>query len=220
MRKSEAYREVGWREYVDTRFVENQRALDVVASERDRAAEVLRDEQRRAISVAETEREKAAAALRAGTDRAISDNYARLREQLEASEKLLITMVDASNKESRAIQTAAKEAIQKAEEAQQRVNIGQNEFRGSLSDLTSTMLPRREAEAALADHLRQIGELKDRVGELRQVVAVGSPDVRDLQTRSSNESGRRQGAIDARAALYSFLIILAGAAAALSPHIH
>jgi len=97
------------RDYIEAMLAEQQRALVMAAAERDRAAEVLRDEQRRALQVAEAEREKSAAALRAGTDRAIADNYERLREQLEAMRR-----------EISAAQASSKEAIVKAEAANEK----------------------------------------------------------------------------------------------------
>src|ERR1700681_747953 len=98
------------REYIEALFREKERALDMAAAERDRAAEVLRDEQRRALLVAETEREKAAAALRQGTDRAIADNFSRLNEKLDAARALS----EAQEKHRRELEDARSKAVEAA----------------------------------------------------------------------------------------------------------
>lgn len=117
---------VDLREYVEALFREKERALDMAAAERDRAAEVLRDEQRRALLVAETEREKAAAALRAGTDRAIADNYARLEEKLEGLRREI------------GIEFCARDtALQELKTTTAEWKAQANEWRGTVSDVAS-----------------------------------------------------------------------------------
>ena len=112
------------REYVEALFREKERALDMAAAERDRAAEVLRDEQRRALLVAETEREKAAAALRAGTDRAIADNYSRLEEKLEGLRREVSIEFDGRDT-----------ALTELKTTTMQYKADQNEWRGTVSDV-------------------------------------------------------------------------------------
>lgn len=55
---------------------------------------------------------------------------------------------------------SADKAVNKAEEAQLRVNVTQNEFRGSLKDQAATMMPRREYEQAHIALQKQVDYLK------------------------------------------------------------
>jgi hypothetical protein len=191
---------VDLREYIEALFREKERALDMAAAERDRAAEVLRDEQRRALLVAETEREKAAAALRAGTDRAIADNFSRVMERIDAlirsaeeAERHRRELDDAKAKAVDAAFAAAEKAVAKAEEAQGRVNIAQNEFRGQLADQASTLMPRKEVEALLAEQTRQVSEIRDALGQLRTAVAVGPSGLIQLQEARARTEGKAAG---------------------------
>jgi hypothetical protein len=181
------------REYMEALFREKERALDMAAQERDRAAEVLRDEQRRALLVAETEREKAAAALRAGTDRAIADNYSRLNEKMDSVAELLTSKIEASSTLAQSIQKSAQEAIVKAEEAQQRVNITQNEFRGTLADQASQLMPRKEFETVHAEVVRQVSEVRDSIASIRTDIAVGPAAIPQLLREQSHSSGFTEG---------------------------
>ena len=228
MNEEEEVRRIDLREYIEALFREKERALDMAAAERDRAAEVLRDEQRRALLVAETEREKAAAALRAGTDRAIADNFSRLSEQLlamkessEAAERHRRELEVSAAKAVDAAFAAAEKAVTKAEEAQQRVNIGQNEFRGSLADQAATLMPRKEVEALfaaatrerqalVAENARALSDIRDSVATLRTAIAVGPSGLEALESRAARDDGRRQGSHSVTAALYSIIALAIG----------
>lgn len=55
---------------------------------------------------------------------------------------------------------SADKAVNKAEEAQLRVNQTQNEFRGTLKDQAGLMMPRREYEQAHQTLQKQVDDLK------------------------------------------------------------
>jgi ABC-type transporter Mla subunit MlaD len=103
--------------HIDALFREKERALDMAAAERDRAAEVLREEQRRALEAAAEEREKSAAALRAATDRQVADNYARLKEQIDAADQAARDALDHVRELMDAHRAGDQLAIDKALEA-------------------------------------------------------------------------------------------------------
>jgi hypothetical protein len=69
---------------------------------------------------------------------------------------------------------AADKAVNKAEEAQLRVNQTQNEFRGTLKDQAATLMPRTEVE-------QLIKGLNERAGRTEKVVYVGIGIVISLQ---------------------------------------
>lgn len=153
------------REYVEALFNEKQKQLEVASTEREKAAEALRGEQYRAMEQAEREREKAASAMRDGLDRGIKEGDERLREHianqiqqingaLASAEKLeserlrnALGATDSVRREMQLITESAKEAVKKAEIAQQNVNVGQNEFRGQLKDQANELYTRREGAA-------------------------------------------------------------------------
>lgn len=216
---------ISLKDYVDTLFNEKDRALTMAADEREKSASVLREEQHRSLSVAESEREKSASALRDSLARSISEGDERLREHianqvsqirasLESGELLEIERIRAVNealnekiesgaRESRQIQHAAQAAVQKAEEAQQRVNEGQNEFRATLSDQANTLMPRKESEGRHDETSRQMRELRDEIGKIRTDLAVGPIGLDALQLNSARLAGSKEGSIAITRAIYS-----------------
>lgn len=86
-----------------------------------------------------------------------------------------IAALRANDKEALQIALAAADkAVNKAEEAQLRVNQTQNEFRGTLKDQASLMMPRKEVEQLVE------GVQKD-VDALQRLVYVGVGGVAVLQ---------------------------------------
>lgn len=69
---------------------------------------------------------------------------------------------------------ASDRAVNKAEEAQLRVNLSQNEFRGALKDQATTLLPRQEYEA-------KHESLQKEVDSLKKLVYVGLGGVLAVQ---------------------------------------
>lgn len=104
--------------------------------------------------------------------------------------------------QDRAVQAAlqaAEKAVTKAEVAAEKRFDSVNEFRATLQDQASTFMPRAEAEI-------RVSSLQDKV---------------DLNTEFVNRTGgENAGRLDSRAVLFGVLVILAGIAAAVSPHIH
>lgn len=223
---------VSLREHVEALFNEKDRALTMAADEREKAASVLREEQHRSLTVAENEREKAASALREALARSISEGDERLREHianqvaqirasLESGELLEIERIrgateglnekiESNTREFRQAQNAAQAAVQKAEEAQQRVNESQNEFRATLADQAATLMPRKEVEALMTEHIRQVSELREQIAVIRQAVAVGPSSIGSLQSRAARDDGRREGSEAITRAIYSVAALLIG----------
>jgi len=56
--------------------------------------------------------------------------------------------------------SAAQRAVDKAEEAQLRVNTTQNEFRGTLKDQNATMMPRKEVEQLIRSQQKEMDTIK------------------------------------------------------------
>lgn len=225
---------VSLREYVEAILVERDRALTMAGDEREKAADVLRQEQHRALTTAESEREKAASALRDTLAQAIREGDERLREHisnqvaqinatLESGELLeieriravhdqLVALIEGVTREFGQAQNAAQAAVAKAEQAQQRVNEGQNEFRQTLSDQATLLMPRKESEARHDETGRQIREMRDEMSTLRTALAVGPSGLGLLEGRVDRSEGRRDGTAAIAASLIAVAGVLAVAA--------
>ncbi len=119
-------------------------------------------EQRQALRVAEEEREKSAAALRKEVDRAVREGDERLREHIAnqisqirgdliSSEKLELTRIEkveaqvrSASREIQIVLDASRQAIEKAEHANDRRLDLLNEFRAQQSDEAKKYLQRSE----------------------------------------------------------------------------
>ena len=84
---------------------------------------------------------------------------ARLDERVKA----LYTLLDERAKQVYIAFKAAEKATDTALQAQQRVNLTQNEFRGALSDSARLLMPRAESEQALKTMNEKIEALTARV---------------------------------------------------------
>ena len=84
---------------------------------------------------------------------------ARLDERVKA----LYTLLDERAKQVDIAFKAAEKATDTALQAQQRVNLTQNEFRGALSDSARLLMPRAEAEQAFRGINEKIESLTARV---------------------------------------------------------
>lgn len=90
-----------------------------------------------------------------------------LREHFEAilseMDRRYEQRFDAQEKANTTALTAAEKAVLKAEVAAEARFASVNEFRGTLSDQTATLMPRVEAEARMQAMADKLGELGDRV---------------------------------------------------------
>jgi hypothetical protein len=107
--------------------------------------------------------------------------------RFSASEEAVRSALAAQDKFNQMVTQASREAVSKAEIAQQGVNERSNEFRGQLSDQASTLMPRREAEAGMLDIRnmidREIKMLRSDISGLRE-------------SRSALEGGTARGISD------------------------
>ena len=108
-------------------------------------------------------------------DRREGERDRRLDERFEGQEKAVTAALAAAEKATNAAFAAAKEAVTKAEEAQLRVNMTQNEFRGTLADQNSTtertMMSRIETELLIREVNKKLDELR---GTRRQGIGISS----------------------------------------------
>jgi hypothetical protein len=106
-----------------------------------------------------------------------------------ASDKLAVDAALAAQKELTAtVNAASKEAIIKAESAQNGVNMRGNEFRASLDDYTKLMMPRAEASAllkAIEEKLEALRVAMDKADD------ANAADIKSLrESRAGGDGGR------------------------------
>jgi hypothetical protein len=89
---------------------------------------------------------------------------------------------------------AAQLAQDKFEATVERDSVKQNEFRGSLDDLSKLMATRRESETAFQSVNNRIDDLVKQVGDLRSRLDVGPIGLQQLQGRIDVSAGEREGA--------------------------
>lgn len=232
--------EVNLRDYFDTVVADLRRTMEHESHDREIVASALRGEHRSALGIAEQEREKAAAALRIELQRAMKDGDERLREHIEAAvvqleaallsaEKLEMERVAAVNSKIDSLRQmiaisddAQKEAITKAEMANEKRFDSVNEFRGQQKDIIGQFASRTEVsgiikglEDTAASERRN---LADRIDNLQQ---RADRDAGGVVANIASKSDRQFSAerFQAWLALGAFIVIgLLGLV--LSGHIH
>lgn len=193
--------EVSIRKYFETLIFDVRRTLEHESHDREMTATALREENRNALRVAEQEREKAAAALRFELQRTMTDGDERLREHIQAAvEQLEAALISAEKLEVERVSVALtrveslrqmiaisdeaqKEAISKAEAANERRFASVNEFREQLNDQAQTFLPRAEFSVQHEAIGERVTKNEQAVTLLReQVVSKASGDTVRLDT--------------------------------------
>jgi hypothetical protein len=112
---------------------------------------------------------------------------AALRDLTAERFKSMRELLDERKEQVAIALSSAEKATQKAEEAQQRVNVSQNEFRGSLKDQASTLATKDSTD-----------RLAERIANIEKVLATGE--------------GRLGGVATAQSVLFSVLpMLIAGA---------
>ena len=119
--------------------------------------------------------EKALSAARVADEKALA-------AALLAAEKAVQAALAAQKESAAAAVTSAQAAVDKAEQAQLRVNMTQNEFRGTLADQNATvertMMPRAETELLIKDLRGRIdvlsGTRRQGVSSFAGALAVGA----------------------------------------------
>ncbi len=223
---------VALRQYIEALFAEHEKALDMASREREKAAEVLAEALR--------------AATKAGDDRLrehIENQVEQIRGSLLSADKLeqervganaeQIETVDAKSqdraealrRELILVTEAQRQAVAKAEEAQQEINKRNNDYRGQLADQAATLMPRKETEATVSE----VRSLIDKVEDLtREGLAAHEARIVATNSRIDTWGGERLGGsqavenasrrvntnITAAVAFLSFLVILVNIAIA------
>lgn len=120
------------------------------------------------------------------------------------------TMLDAQANQVAIALEASEKAIIKAEVATDKRFEAVNEFRKSLSDLSSMMATRRELEQVINEVKHNISQLNEQTSELRSRLDVGPQGLSTLQNKYSTSEGVRQGNTEARAVAIAAIGILIG----------
>lgn len=137
----------------------------------------------------------------------------RIDQLREADQRAVLAALAAQKEATAAALTASDKAINKAEEAQLRVNATQNEFRGSLADQNALTMPRLEAEGIFRELRGLNAERQKEIAELRSRLDIGPLGLQALQRSSDESKGRATGQLDTRTLLIS---LLAAAATVIS----
>ncbi len=138
-------------------------ANDKLASERDRAAEVLRSANEKAINQAEVERSKAADRLAEQLKQRIESGDENLRLHITAQENQLREELVALERATTLVHAASEKAIDKAEVSTDKRFHAVNEFRAQLSEQSGTYMPREVADAQFSELRKQITQNTDRI---------------------------------------------------------
>lgn len=153
-------------------------------------------------------------------DRRDAERDRRLDERFEAQEKAVTSALAAAEKATNAALAASDKAVQKSEEAQLRVNVTQNEFRGTLADQATLQMPRLEAENTFRELRNQTADVKVLLDELRSRVDVGPPSLAALQAQSDLGRGRTSGVQTTATTLIAGVVALVAVLAFLAAHYH
>lgn len=99
-------------------------------------------------------------------DRRYEQQQKGVETALAAAEKATSAAFAAAEKSTAAQSEAAARAVEKAEQAQLRVNIGQNEFRQQLKDQAADLMPRKETETLVAGIRQSLENLQGRLDRM------------------------------------------------------
>lgn len=130
------------------------------------------------------------------SDAAIYAEIKRLDQLRSADQTAVAAALSAAEKAVAAALAASEKAVSKAETAQQRVNEGQNEFRGTLKDQAATLMPRTETESIVRELRGLIETQATSVANMRSRLDVGPPSLGALQAESDSRRGRDSGSGD------------------------
>ncbi len=131
-----------------------------------------------------------------------SDLSLQLRERYEAQQTGVTAALAAAEKAVNAALIAAEKAVDKAEGAQQLRNEAQNEFRKSLSDLSTLMWTIKEGTAALESVRREAAASLEAT---RREHSVGIQVLIDRITKVESDGSNLQGRIWAIGAVWSII---------------
>jgi hypothetical protein len=123
----------------------------------------------------------------------LKEQQARVNERFEIQEKAVQTALLGQEKAVSAAIIAADRAVTKAETATEKRFESVNEFRSTLADQASMLMPKSEAEIRFKSVEIKFDDLSKQLTDLRSRVDVGPAGLRALQTISDINSGVKQG---------------------------
>jgi hypothetical protein len=179
-------------------------------------------EREKAEQQAQVERQLAAAAVQQALQEAASASAKALEAALKNADELEKERVARVRDEVKEVKASADLAVRAAGVAQDKFETGVkerfsqvNEFRGSLDDLGKSMGTRRELET-LRDSIKVATDSLGReVGELRSRIDIGPKDLRALQSRSEQLSGRQERGKEITAYIFSAVTVVVSLTAVL-----
>jgi hypothetical protein len=131
----------------------------------------------------------------------------RLDEALAAQDRAVVLL-----------NTANQIAQDKFEATVERDSVKQNEFRGSLDDLSKLMATRRETETAFASMGQRVDDQAKQIGDLRSRLDVGPAGLASIQAQQNQQTGRREGVQTVATNAYYAFAIFAALAGGLIGH--
>jgi len=183
------------REHIEALFTEQQRANEIAERERAAAAEALRQEQHHTAEIAAVEREKSAQIVADNIRQAIREGDARLHEhilsqvaQIDAAHRAAEMLeterferakaeVEAVRRELMLIQTAARDAVTVAQEAQEKRNQNFNEWKSQFAVLIDEQ---RAQVAGVVGSFMSREAVEARLDALQQQITAGAEKLSKL----------------------------------------
>lgn len=145
----------------------------------------------------------------AALERLFTSQIQRLDEALAAQDRAVVLL-----------NTANQIAQDKFEATVERDSVKQNEFRGSLDDLSQKMATRRESENSFSAVNLRVDDLSRQTADLRSRLDIGPIGLAAVVSQQEHQSGHREGAQMSTDNLYARLTIVALIAGAIGHFIH
>jgi len=161
------------RDHVDTVFQEHRIADETAGIEREKAAQILADALKTSIASGD-DHLKQHIAMQVGQIHAALESAERLEtsralalaEKIAALDASMMERLAAQQRETQLVAEAAKEAIQKAEMANEKRFDGVNAFRQQLTEQSKDFMPREVADAQIGELRKQVQYLAEQLGKL------------------------------------------------------
>lgn len=161
--------------------------------------------------------------LRTYLETIMNERMDRLDERYATQTRALDAAFLSQQTAVQAAMDAAEKAVGKAEVAAEKRFDAVNEFRGQLSDIITTFIPRNEAELAIGRNAERIQELvraqQDNItrGEVENAVERNNERFQDLADRVNVSSGKGLGQSAVWAGIMAVLTLAVLAYAAFKP---
>lgn len=123
------------------------------------------------------------------------------QEKIGALDRLMNTRFDSADRAVQAALLAAKEAVEKANGASEKRFDAVNEFRGQLSDMVNTLIPRKEAES-------RFSAIEERVSRNQTAIDKGFTGVDSRGAAGREYWGYLVGGLGVLAVIISTIIAL------------